>query len=210
MVERKEIKLEDLLEAQSKVVILATVEAIPESAESVKITPWVPGRGCACQYALVVPKHAIGRLVLTEERHHCCGKVLRVVEVEFREGSTLPIADVFGDISRRAASALPARSNTAGSHRRRTRPRPRFRDLVDGRLGFMLGDGDDGTGWTGGDGDGSGGDDGDDGDDGSSRLTWDTCMADCMKQNTQIRDPAERRRACVSLCGPIVDRPPIA
>jgi hypothetical protein len=55
MIEKKDISLEELLAEQSKIVTFATIEAVPEKADFVKVTPWTLGRGCMCRFALEVP-----------------------------------------------------------------------------------------------------------------------------------------------------------
>jgi hypothetical protein len=104
MVEGKDITLEELLSEQGKIVTLATIEAVPEKADFVKVTPWTFGRGCMCHFALEVPKQAIANVVLTRHGYSCCGKALSVVQVEFKESSVLPIAAVFANLSRLASS----------------------------------------------------------------------------------------------------------
>jgi hypothetical protein len=127
MPEDREIHLDELLADQSKVVTLATVEAIPDKPEIVSVTPWIPGHGCACQFALTIPKRAIGKLFSTEHRHNCCGKVLKVVEIEFREDSSLSVADIFADRSQQA-SALANNFATRSRYARpqHLQPRPRY------------------------------------------------------------------------------------
>lgn len=127
MTEDREVSLDELLADQTKVVRLATVEAIPDKPEMVRVTPWILGRGCACQSALVIPKQAIGKLFSTEHRHNCCGKVLQVVEIEFKEGSSVSVADIFADRSQQA-SALTNKFATRSRLPRpqHLQPRPRY------------------------------------------------------------------------------------
>jgi hypothetical protein len=110
MVEKKDISLEELLAEQSKIVTLATIEAVPEKADFVKVTPWILGSGCMCRFALEVPKKDIASVVLTKHGYPCCGKDLSVVQVEFKESSVLPTAGVFANLSRLASFDLEPRS----------------------------------------------------------------------------------------------------
>jgi hypothetical protein len=103
MVEKKDISLEELLAEQSKSVILATIEAVADKTEFVKVTPWIVGRGCMCHFALEVPKKDIANVVLTTHGRSCCGKDLSVVQVEFKPSSVLPTASAFAAISRLAS-----------------------------------------------------------------------------------------------------------
>lgn len=61
--------------------LFATVERT--TAGQIRITPWVEGRGCLCEAALELPDSAIASVTPTDRRHSCCGKALRVVQVEF-------------------------------------------------------------------------------------------------------------------------------
>jgi len=115
MGEKKEVSLEELLAEQSKTITLATIETVPEKADFVKVTPWIVGRGCMCRLALEVPKRDIVNIVLSKHSHSCCDKSRSVVEVEFREGSVLPVADVFANLSRLASSDLDRRVSPARS-----------------------------------------------------------------------------------------------
>lgn len=80
------VSLDELLERQVHTATLATISGVPEKKDAVKVTPWLPGAGCLCHYAIVVPKRAINELKSTSHQHVCCGKLLDVVEVTFREG----------------------------------------------------------------------------------------------------------------------------
>ena len=114
MVEKKDIGLEELLAEQSKIVTLATVEALPEKADFVKVTPWTLGRECTCHLGLEVPKSDIAKVVLTKYGYSCCGNALNVFQVEFPEISVLPTASVFAHLSRLALFDLqPRRSSQA-------------------------------------------------------------------------------------------------
>jgi hypothetical protein len=109
MIEKKDISLEELLAEQSKIVTFATIEAVPEKTDFVKVTPWILGRGCMCRFALEVPKKDIANVVLTKHGYSCCGKDLSVVQVEFKESSVLPTASVFANLSRLVSSDLEPR-----------------------------------------------------------------------------------------------------
>ena len=115
MAEKKDISLEELLAEQSKPVTLATIEAVPEKSDFVKVTPWTSRRGCMCHLALEVPRKDIANVALTSHGHSCCGKSLRVVQVEFKESSVLPTATVFANLSRLASSDLEPRRSVAGT-----------------------------------------------------------------------------------------------
>ncbi len=190
MAEKKEIQLEDLLAEQSKVATLATVEAVADKPELVRVTPWIPGRGCACRFALTISKRDISKLVLTENRHHCCGKVQRVVEVSFEEGSVLAIADLFADLSSRAASAPSMRSSVSRFKAQRLTRKPGFNPLP-----VWIGDGDN-EGWSGGD-----GDDGDGWGNPGSGDCYASCYDQCIFAFSQYgKVNPEQRSFCAQYC----------
>jgi hypothetical protein len=100
--------LEEFLEAQGATVagegrFLATVEAIADRPEDVKVTPYAPGSGCGCSSALDVPKRMIREVRPTGEHHLCCGKRLAVVEIEFAEDAAIPVAELMRRAIRPAA-----------------------------------------------------------------------------------------------------------
>ena len=73
---------------------LAIVQAIPDDANNVQITPVTSDLECACDYSFVVPRQAIGSITPTGEYRNCCGKHLQIVSVEFVAGAALPVAKV--------------------------------------------------------------------------------------------------------------------
>lgn len=83
--------------------LVATVEAIPEKPKFVKVTPWVQSAGCLCRYAVDVPEGSIKSVTPTGQTHPCCGKVLKVVEVQFQDDATLKTSDVFGQLMKAAS-----------------------------------------------------------------------------------------------------------
>jgi hypothetical protein len=112
--DKEEITLAALLQEQEKKTLLATAEAVPGKPDMVKVTPWVPGRGCACQFAMVFQKTSIKKLTRTAHRHYCCGKMLSVVELEIKENAVVPLHEVFAAMARRAAvTAMPPRRPTS-------------------------------------------------------------------------------------------------
>jgi hypothetical protein len=107
-VSREPITLDALLEGQEEAgSLLATVEPIPDDTSRVRVTPFVPERGCSCEQVITVAKDDIKALYTTDDVHWCCGKRLSVVEVEFANDS---LADVFrqlGDSSRSRSVLVP-------------------------------------------------------------------------------------------------------
>jgi len=69
------------------------------SPDRVVVTPWVQGAGCLCAAALELTKDTISNLTPTSDSHYCCGKMLRVVALDFKTG-TLP--DIFVQLIGRA------------------------------------------------------------------------------------------------------------
>lgn len=79
------------------------MEAVPDKPDQVKMTPWQPQQGCLCHLSLVLPKSAIESVTPTGQKHPCCGKVLLVVEVKFKEGATLELRTIFDQLHSHAS-----------------------------------------------------------------------------------------------------------
>lgn len=94
----QELSVHQLLEKQDEGRFGATVARVSGQDDVVEVTPWIKGGECACHNSLRVPIDAIASVVATGEGHHCCGKVLRVVEVTFRDRTW---GDVFTQLSER-------------------------------------------------------------------------------------------------------------
>lgn len=92
------ISVDELLDVQKNLLgCPATIESVEGKPGVVKITPWVDGK-CQCRLAIEVPKTSIRQVTPTGETHKCCGKGLRVVEIQFKEGSTISLKDVFSQL----------------------------------------------------------------------------------------------------------------
>jgi hypothetical protein len=108
------MSLDDFLAEESKPAY--TLEPVPGDDNILKVTPWVANGGCNCQHAFEVPKQAIRSVKPTGETHPCCGKILRVVEVDFGDAK-VDIAEVFRQLAapaarepeRRTPPSMPAR-----------------------------------------------------------------------------------------------------
>jgi len=93
------INVDDLLDMQASRPNLATIQAMADDPERVKVTPYVPGDGCCCGSAFEIPKTFIQSVRLTGNTTLCCdGKQLQIVEVEFAADSSIPVAEVFANI----------------------------------------------------------------------------------------------------------------
>jgi hypothetical protein len=99
------MSVDQLLEVQAHQPFKGTIEAMDGSPETVKLTPWLPRAGCLCDMSVAIPAASIDSLIATDDVHLCCGKSLRVVEVGFVEGATIPVKDLFDQISARALAA---------------------------------------------------------------------------------------------------------
>lgn len=93
------ITLDELLEQQNTLPLLATIEIVEDKTDVVKITPWVKHSGCQCQFALQIAKSAIESVAPTGDLHICCGKALKVVVVEFKNDSTISLNDLYGQLA---------------------------------------------------------------------------------------------------------------
>jgi hypothetical protein len=96
--------LDDFLKEQSKAVMKVTIEAIADKQDSVKLTPYVSGKGCLCNLSISVPRASVKSVGLTGETHLCCGKALRVVQVEFAEGQSITYSEMLEQLSTTAMS----------------------------------------------------------------------------------------------------------
>ena len=99
----EQLTVEDLLEAQSHPSFRATVEAIAGDTAHVRVTPWVRSSGCLCHLALKIPRSAIRSLALTGDLQACCGKSLQVVQVDFAEGASMNLSELYGQLGEAAA-----------------------------------------------------------------------------------------------------------
>jgi hypothetical protein len=97
-IEREPQPLDDFLADQGQTGFTATIEPVTKDPTRVKITPWLPNAGCMCQFALEVPTKTVATVTPTGDRHFCCGKALRVVEVRFQSDAQISLADIFGQI----------------------------------------------------------------------------------------------------------------
>ena len=96
----KKINIDEFLTEQSRAVLRATLEPVDDK-DKVRITPYLGGT-CGCTAALIVPKSMIAGVTPTGESHLCCGKVLRVVDIEFTETGHA-LFDVFQQLRSRSA-----------------------------------------------------------------------------------------------------------
>jgi hypothetical protein len=103
--EKKRMSLNQLLEDQAQQIFSGTIEAVEGKDHAIKLTPWLSGTGCLCHLAIVVPKESVTSVTTTEHVHLCCGKSLRVVEVEFAENATIPLKELVSQIMASAALA---------------------------------------------------------------------------------------------------------
>lgn len=94
--------IDELLERQEQAASAATIEAVAGKPAVVKVTPWVANAGCLCHLAIEVPKDSIESVTANGQKHHCCGKVLSVVEVKFRERSQMPLSEIFAQLGSKA------------------------------------------------------------------------------------------------------------
>ncbi len=133
------IKLDDFLTAQSaqRSGFTATIEAMPDKPTDVTITPFREEHGCGCASSFVLPKSMIRSVTPTGTYHHCCGKRLEVVVVEFTETALVPVADLMKR-TERTQRAEPARRLDTPARSGGERP-PRRADRMIGRGGGLVG-----------------------------------------------------------------------
>ena len=100
---KDKMTVDEFLDFQKAAGNLATVESIENDLDNVKITPWVPNRGCLCQMALTIPRSAIEYVEKTKELHFCCNKALPVAQVQFAKDSSISLTDLFQQLATKAA-----------------------------------------------------------------------------------------------------------
>lgn len=120
--------LEAFLALQARPQILATIEPVPDDAGSVTLTPWQSKIGCLCYLSLRVPRAAIASVTPTGANHACCGKIVRVVEVEFATDHLVSTEQILGQVFEKARSSHP--SAEARSRATVRRPDPSRRDIA--------------------------------------------------------------------------------
>lgn len=106
------ISFEELFEQQNtaSMALRFTAQQIPDDSEHVKVTPVGADGNCWCSSALVIPVASVASLRSTDDMAVCCGKRLRVVEIEFADTA---LAAVVGQVHARAA-ATPASGHPPG------------------------------------------------------------------------------------------------
>lgn len=77
---------------------LATIEAVPDDDTLVRVTPVSQGATCGCAAAIRIPKSAIAGVRPTGERHLCCGRAFELVELRFKDGASLSLDDLLGQL----------------------------------------------------------------------------------------------------------------
>ena len=107
--------LEQFLTTSAIVPFQATIEPLPNDKSKVKVTPWTPRGGCHCGNSLEVPKAAIASVRPTESVHWCCGKGLRVAEVDFGPEHTDLIHGAFARLMENDEERLASGAST-GAH----------------------------------------------------------------------------------------------
>lgn len=93
------MSVDALLEEQSRQRLRATIESVEGDPKLVKVTPWIVGAGCLCHLELKLPKASIKGVAPTGEIHHCCGKSVQVVEVNFNPGQGIELNELFSQLS---------------------------------------------------------------------------------------------------------------
>jgi hypothetical protein len=98
------ISFEELFEQQNaaSTALRFAAQQIPDDSEHVKVTPVDADGNCWCSSAIVIPVASVASLRSTDGMTVCCGKRLRVVEIEFADTA---LAAVIGQVHARAAAA---------------------------------------------------------------------------------------------------------
>lgn len=111
---REELSIDQLLaNQQQQEALRATIEAIPDDSERVKVTPFYAGLGCVCALALKVARNGIEAVTTTGDVHICCGKRLMVVEISFNDGTLNDLFEQLSDPARLGVISGSARDASA-------------------------------------------------------------------------------------------------
>jgi hypothetical protein len=97
------LSLDALLSAQSTSHALVTIESIDSRDDVVKVTPWSESGGCQCDWSVLIKRSQIESVTPSGQTHHCCGKRLQVVSINFHKNASLDPTEFLGQLS--AASA---------------------------------------------------------------------------------------------------------
>jgi len=223
--QRTAVSVIQLLDEQKENEDLYTIRSLGEkNKDYVLATPWRPGNKCTCHMAQVIPVAAIKKLIKSGSSIKCCGRILQLVKIEFDDSYTLTFAEhlaVLNAIRSTPHSKRP-KKRRKGRARRSSRVQPL--DLVDGRLGTIIGDGNSGetTGGGGtddGDGDDGEGDDGDGDSSGSgmfSDLPPGECFEACFKFYESQLSPSDnygdltaKIHRIINTCNGMCDNPTV-
>lgn len=101
------ISFAELFEQQAKEArgLRVTAQPIADDSERVKITPVDSDGNCWCSSSLVIPVASVSALRATEDTATCCGKRLKVVEIEFSDAA---LTAVVSQVHARAAAIAQA------------------------------------------------------------------------------------------------------
>ena len=113
------VSVDEFLTQQSDCELFATIEPVDDNKDLVKVTPWYPSRGCLCGNGINISKDSIESLHPTGDRHTCCGKVLRVAGVRFKEGATVELSQLFDKIAKSTAETAPMPEDSGFTSARR-------------------------------------------------------------------------------------------
>lgn len=90
--------------------LVATIERVQGEPGMVKVTPWVPNSGCLCHHSITVAEKSFKSVHPTGQSQYCCGKHLKVVEIQFKDDATMNTAEVFGHVARAASEENATRT----------------------------------------------------------------------------------------------------
>ncbi len=99
----RSVTVDEFLRSQVKITDLVTIQNVPTKPGVIRITPYLDDSfGCGCETGLEIPQSMVEAVTPTDQTHHCCGEILRVARVLFREEARLSVADIFAQFSAQA------------------------------------------------------------------------------------------------------------
>jgi hypothetical protein len=108
------LSIDDVLKTQSSSALRATVEAVEEKSDFVKITPWMGAGGCLCHLAIQLKKTSLDGVTVTSDTHVCCGKTLKVVELHFKKDAAIMLDDLFQQLHSNATNTNLSEHHSRG------------------------------------------------------------------------------------------------
>jgi len=104
--EPRSMTVDEFLESQTTQPILVTMEPVQNVPDKVAVRPYIEGARCLCHLILLLSKDNIASVTPTGKYDQCCGKPRAVVEIRFKDGSAMPLPDLFSQLGSSLAVSI--------------------------------------------------------------------------------------------------------